>query len=118
MAWTYNGIRIYPQDLEQSAKQIIARLQPLGAGTILQTFGWENSVFQVNCKVVGDTNLNSLLGYVQTGTAYTLAGNDAFSQSLYLSSINAKRDLFAWQTIDTSQDCTTPVYTVTMEFYK
>jgi hypothetical protein len=118
MAWTYDGIRIYPQDLEQTKKQIIARLQPLNAGTVLQTFGWENSVFQINCKVVGDTNLDALVADLEDGTKHTLAGNDGFSESVYLSSLNAKRDLFAWQTIDTSQDCTTPVYSVTLEFYK
>ncbi len=118
MAWSYNSIRFYPQDLTRNKKQIIARLQPLASGTILQVFGYESPTYQVTCKVVGDTNLNALEALVETGTSYILAGNDGFSQTVYLSSFSAKRDLEAFQTIDTSQSCTVPVYSVTMEFYK
>ena len=37
--WTYNGIRIYVTDMDETVQQIIARLQPLGSTTVLQVLG-------------------------------------------------------------------------------
>lgn len=118
MAWYYNNIRIYPQSLEKSAKQIIARLQPLSTGTVLQTFGYESPTYQMQCKVVGDSNREALEACATTGSAYTLTFPDASTESLYLSSVSSSQDMILNQTIDTSQDCETPVYTMTLEFYK
>lgn len=117
MAWTYNGTRIYVQDLDGSTKQIIPRLQPLNAATILQVFGHESVIYRLQGKVVGATNLNNLIALIDNGTAYTLAGNDGFSESLYLSQLSWKRDQTPYQSIDQAQDCTAPVYTITMELY-
>lgn len=116
MAWTYNSIRIYATDLDQSASQIIARLQPLAGRTVLQVFGYESPTYQVQCYVVGDTNKEALEALLDDGTAYTLAGNNGFSESLYLVKANFKRSKYLYQTLDTTQDCFTPVYETSLEF--
>jgi len=118
MAWYYNSIRIYVQSLEGSGKQIMPRLQPLTSATVIQIFGHESPIWKVQCKVVGDSNLNSLKGLIDNATAYYLTGNNSFSKSLLLANISYKRDEMVYQTIDTTQDCETPVYTVTLELYE
>lgn len=117
MGWYLDTTRIYVISLEQTIKQIIPRLQPLANGTVIQIFGYDEIIYQVTCKVVGDTNLASVQGMAATGLSYSFTGNDSFSATVVVSSVNAKRDEYAYQTIDTAQDCTTPVYTLTMELY-
>lgn len=115
--WTLNGTRIYVSSLEQTIKQILPRLQPLANGTIVQAFGYEEIIYQVTAKVVGDSNLAAIQSLAATGSSYTFNGNNSFTATVMVSNVNAKRDEFAFQTIDTLQDCETPVYTLTMELY-
>jgi hypothetical protein len=120
MAWTFNGTRIYVQSLEASTKQIIARLNPLYsgplAGTAIQIFGWDEEIIKVQAKVVGWTNLNAILGLIDNKTKYTLVG-PSYSKACYPSSMSYKMDETYYQTLDTSQDCETPVFTLSMELY-
>jgi hypothetical protein len=119
MSWTYGGVRIYVQELDEQKKQIIARLQPLSEGTVMQVFGYENPTFQVACKVVGQTNVDALLAFLETGSSYTLteSGSGSFSKSLTMASMSAKRDATYYQTIDPQQDCSTPVFSCNLELY-
>lgn len=116
--WTFDGNRIYVTDEDVSSNQIIARLQPLAGTTILHAFGYESEIYKFTCKVVGNTILDALKTLRTTGTAYTMSGTDGFSKSLYLHNLSYKRDNTIWQSIDPAQDCSTPVYTVTMELYE
>lgn len=111
--WTYNSNRIYVTELSGSLKQIIARLQPFGGGTVKQTFGWEDEVLKVRAYVVGDTILNALKALVETGTAYELLGNSVDYGDFYLSNLNWSRVPAIWQTI--TADCTAPLYNVELE---
>lgn len=113
--WTYNGVRIYVTGLDESLQQIIARLQPLSSTTVLQVFGDEAPVYKVDCLVVGNTNLGLLKGMINDGAAYAFVGNDFSSTNLYLSKLTFRRSKFIYQTLDTLQDCETPVYECTME---
>ena len=116
MAWTYNSVRIYVTDLDTTSNQIIARLQPLDGRTILQVFGYESPTFSINCYIVGDTNQQLIEGMIDDGVAHTLAGNDGFSKDLYLVKASFKRSKYLYQSLDTSQACTTPVYETSLEF--
>ena len=115
--WLYNDVRIYVQSLDRNRRHIIARLQPLSAQTVLQLFGYESTVWQVEAKVVGEENLQALYDLIPNDVAYTLSGYGTNYGSLYLASITSKREAFAYQTIDESQDCEAPVFTITMELY-
>jgi hypothetical protein len=117
MAWTLNGIRIYVQDEIQSGKQIIARLQPLSGGTVKQIFGYDDDIFKITGKIVGNTVRDTLDGYKETGTAYALVGPEGAIGNFYVSNISFKRDNTYYQTIDLTggNTCTSPVYTVEIE---
>lgn len=90
--WTYNNIQITTIDLKESDEQIIAKLQPVDAGTVYQTFGWINQVVSLQGYVVGVSDKNSLQSMINDGTAYTLSGY-SFSGSYYLD-----KATFQWMT--------------------
>lgn len=117
MAWYYNNIRIFVASLDESATQIIARLQPLSATTVLQVFGDEAPVYKVDGYIVGSDIKDSLLDLLNDGTAYTLSGVD-FTKDLYLSKLGFKRSKYPFQTIDTNRECTEPVFEFSMELMK
>lgn len=115
--WSLNGIRIYVIDEDEASKQEIARLQPLTSGTIHHVFGWDDPIIKVNAKVVGLTNVNAIKQLRATGTTVTLSG-DVEDRTVFVNSISIKRDRSVIQTIDETQDCYTPVYTVDLELYE
>jgi phage protein U len=120
MAWTYNSIKIFTQSLPKSAKQIIARLQPIDSGTTLQFFGYEDPIIKLSGIVVGDSDIASLHACVQTGTAYALKDSaDSTVGSYYLASINTSQRLgIISQTIRQDLSCDSPVYDVELELYE
>jgi len=113
MAWTFNSNRIYVTELSGSDKQIIARLQPFGGGTIQQTFGYEDEILKVRAYVVGDTILDALKALTATGTEYDFTGDQGSMGNYYLSNLSWSRVPAIWQTI--AGDCTDPLYTVELE---
>lgn len=117
MAWTLDGIRIYVMEEDESAKQEIARLQPLTSGTIHHVFGWDDPIIKINGKIVGLSNRNALEALRTTGTTVVFAG-DIESRTVLVSSLAFKRNRAVWQTIDTTQDCTAPVWDVDIELYE
>lgn len=115
--WTFGGTRIFVQDISDTIKQIIARLQPLSGGTIIQTFGYESDVYSVNALVVGDTDLAALKAMAIDSATHTLSGYGTVYGNFYLSNIVHKRLPTMQQTIRTDLDCESPVYSVDMELY-
>lgn len=116
--WHINTTHVYIQDIKETDKGIIARLQPLNAGTITQELGYETTVYSMKGKVVGNTNHLALRSMAQNHTAVTITGPDGTSYSgLVVVTYDANRSTYPYQTIDTSQDCETPVYDFTMELY-
>lgn len=115
--WTYGSIRIYVQDFDEGAKAIIARLQPLGGGTVLHHFGYEDQIYKVAALVVGSTNKDALIAFAQDQAAHDLVTPFTTVSGLYANSVSAKLTPTAYQTIDEAQDCYAPVYRVDMELY-
>lgn len=115
--WMLGSTRIYVIDESETAKQQIARLQPLASGTIHHVFGWEDPIIKVSCKVVGLDNFNALKALRATGITTTLQG-DIENRTVYVSSVDGKRNRAYWQTLDIIQDCTTPVYDVELELFE
>jgi phage protein U len=115
--WSLGGTRIITQAFDIVGKAIIPRLQPVDAGTVLQYFGYEKEIYQLSGKVVGETNLAALKTMLRSGNSRTLV-TDQGNKTVYISSISAKRDEFIWQSIDPTQECDAPVYSVTLELYE
>jgi hypothetical protein len=126
MAWSLDGKRIYTQKIVEGTKQIIASLQPLAEGTVYQTFGYETAKVKIGCLVVGSGILASLHLLTTTGVSVELMSPDPTTDPpteislghYYVSSISADREKAIYQTIDTDQDCSAPVYNVDIELFK
>jgi len=120
--WTFGGVRIYVTDMEDTYKMVVARLQPFGGGTTIQRFGYEDPIFKVVAKVVGSTNLDTITQMVayrdyQALIQYDDSMTEVFNESLLPVNIVVTRDNSVYQTIDPTQDCRAPVYTITMELH-
>jgi hypothetical protein len=115
--WMIGSTRIYVLDENETVKQQIARLQPLSTGTIHHIFGYEDAIIKISCKVVGKTNFDALKALRATGVTTTLTG-DIETRTVYVSSVDGKRNRAYWQTLDILQDCTTPVYDVELELFE
>lgn len=116
MAWSYNGIRVFVQQNTGNKKQIIARLQPLEGGTILQTFGWEDITVKLSGLVVGN-DMNDLLALTETGTAYTLSGSTGDYGDYFLNSISYDQLNSICQTIRPDLPEDSLVFKVDLELY-
>ena len=114
MNWSLNGTQIYVNSKDAVAKAIIANLQPLSGGTIRQVFGYENQSYNINCVVVGQTNVNALKALAITGSYYTLSGPNGFSISALVESVSEKQKMTISQTVDPTQDYYTPVFDVSI----
>lgn len=73
MSWTLDSVRIFVQKLNDSDVQIIARLQPLGGGTTLHTFGYEDRVTKLSGYIVGLTDKNALEAMSKDDSWHTLS---------------------------------------------
>ena len=115
--WTVDSIRIFVQKYDEGAKQIIARLQPLGGGTVLHLFGWEDETYKLSAFVVGENNKNLLIGYSQDQAVHVLTTPYTTLSGLYVNNVDASLTSFICQTLDPLQDETAPVYRVDIELY-
>lgn len=115
--WTFGGTKIIVTDEAIEDKQIIARLQPLNDGTILQTFGYEDPITKLKGYVVSKTDLDALRNMSKSATTYTLMENATNRGSYYLNSIGATRLNVVSQTIRPDLSCTETVYEVQLELY-
>ena len=73
MAWYINTTRIFVQKLNDSDVQTIARLNPLGGGTTLHTFGYEDEITKVSGLFVGLTDRAALKATAKDDSFHTLA---------------------------------------------
>jgi len=85
--WTLGGVRIFVQDHDEKFAQIIARLNPLASGTILQIFGYDHIISNINGYIVGPADRVSLLQYDRSGNTYTLSGYGINWGSFYVNSV-------------------------------
>lgn len=91
MSWTLDGTRIYVRGFDKGRKQIIARLQPLNATTILHIFGNEAPILTLMGTVAtsGDDALLELL--TTTQDSYELISPEGTLGDWYVSNYKSKR---------------------------
>ena len=118
MGWTLNSTRVIVTGIVQSQKQIIARLQPLSGGTIIQTFGYDDPIIKIKGYVVGETDKSALEALTTTGSTYTLMEDSTNHGSFYVNSIDFNRLNTICQTIRPDLDTTATVYEVDLELYE
>lgn len=114
--WSLNGTNIYVTDLNGSAKNTIARLQPIEGGTVLQYFGYENTITKIKAYVVGETTIATLKGYAETDSVYALMEGAIDHGDYSVSSFNFSRVPAVYQTL--TNDCDDPLFIVDMELYQ
>jgi L-lactate permease len=117
MAWTFNGTRIFVQNISESLKQIIARLQPLSGGTVLHIFGYDSEVTKLSGIIVGNTDKAALIVLAKTGTSYTLVSPEGSLGSFYVSSVTFSRIPSICQTLRGDLASNSPLYNVELELY-
>lgn len=73
--WYYGGVGITVTELSADWEQIIAKLQPLGASTVNQIFGWTKPELQLTALVVSSGDMVALAQLlIDDGNYYTLSG--------------------------------------------
>ena len=115
--WSYDDIRIYVQEYQSGHKQIIPRLNPIGAGTILQIFGYDERILKVNAYVVGVADITALRLLTTTGLSYDLATPEEGTYPYFCNDVSDKMIKTICQTMRPDLADTAPVYLVDMELY-
>jgi len=117
MPWTLNSIRIFTQEHDTEGGQIIPRLQPISGGTILQIFGYESEVKNINAYVVGDTDRDALMALRKTGTAYELMSPMGDLGDFYVRKAKYKQIPNICQTLRPDLPEDSPMYLFDFELY-
>lgn len=117
MAWTFNNIRIFVQDITGEGSQIIPRLQPIDGGTVLQFFGYENEVVTVTGMIVGNTDRDALRALKKSTSSYTLNSPEGSLGTYYVKKVSNKRLPIICQTFRPDLPEESPVYDVTLELF-
>lgn len=120
MTWTLDNVRIYAQGYSDNTSAIIARLQPVGANTVHQFFGWESPRLSLRGLVTSTSGVEILKSYRTTGVSYTLSGPEGTIGDFFVKDVRVDLQqtvhvtLFDQPTLDPE----TPVYTVALELYQ
>ncbi len=117
MAWTLNSVRIFVQESTAEAGQIIPRLQPVSGGTILQIFGYDTRINNINAIVVGDTDRDALMSLTTTGVSYTLVSPEGSMGDYFVRKAAYKRIPNICQTMRPDLATDSPVYIFDFELY-
>ena len=115
--WTYAGIRIFVQDIQSGHKQIIPRLNPIGGGTVLQIFGYDERITKINAYVVGYTDMTQLRLLTTSGVAFDLVHPEEGTYAYYCNDVQDKIVPSVCQTLRTDLPSDSPVYQVDLELY-
>lgn len=116
--WTYNGIRIIATERGDENPQIVARLNPIGGGTHLQAFGYEDEITKITCVIVGNTDMEAVKALAKTGLSYVLSGSEGIVGSYVLNKCSDRRKQVYRQTLRSDLPEDSPVYWVDLELYK
>lgn len=117
MAWTLNGVRIFVQENTDEGGAIIPRLQPLSGETVLQFFGYESNIKNINAHVIGDTDKNALLALRKTGSAYALVSPMGSLGNYYVRKATSKQIHNICQTLRNDLPEDAPYYIMDFELY-
>ena len=91
MNWELNSIRIFTQDFGGDKENIIAKLQPLNSGSVLQKFGYGDLVVNLSAVVVGATDMNALLALAESVSSYTLNSPYGVSGDYFVKNVKYKQ---------------------------
>jgi hypothetical protein len=116
--WYYNGVRIFVQGYQTSDEQIIARLNPINAGTVIQYFGSDDQILTLHALVVGSGDFESIRALKDTGTEYTLQSPYFANTNYSLKSLKGKVMQTICQTIRPDLPDTAPVFELDLELYR
>jgi hypothetical protein len=115
--WTYAGRRIYVQEYASDHKQIIPRLNPIGDGTIMQIFGYDERILKINAYVVGWADMTALRLLTTSGVAFDLVTPMEGTYEYYCSSVSDKLTKGICQTLRPDLPEDSPVYIADLELY-
>lgn len=116
--WKLNNIRIFVQKQEEVNKQIMPRLQPLSGGTVLQVFGYEDTIQKITGVVVGNTDANALRALTRTGDSYSLVNFEGTVGNFFVNDMQRTRIQCICQTLRPDLADDAPVYEVSLTLYK
>lgn len=116
--WTIDSIRVFPQNIDDSYEQSVARLSPLASGTIYHTFGYEFGVKKLSGYIVGGVDKAAIIELTRHGLTYALYHDDDWWGDYYVKSASFKMEPIAYQTLRPDLGCNATVYTVDMDLYK
>jgi hypothetical protein len=95
------------------------RLQPIGGGSVLQSFGYDSTVRNVTAIVVGDTIEQAIEAFSKDGgSSHALVSPEGSLGSWVVKDYNSNRTESTCQTIDISQPEDAPVYDVEMTLWR
>ena len=117
MAWYIDTTRIFVQGNDEEVGQVIARLQPVASGTVLQVFGYEKPTVKLKGIIVGSGDKASLKGYGIDATTHTVSGPYG-ARDFYVSSVRINQIMAIKQTVRTDLAENAPVYNFEMELYE
>ena len=115
--WSYAGVRIFVQEIATGVKQIIPRLNPIGAGTILQIFGYDEGIRKVNAYVVGWGDISILRSLTTSGISFDLATPQEGTYPFFCNDVQDKMIKTICQTLRPDLPEESPVYLVDLELY-
>ena len=115
--WYIDTTRIFVSDNDEETGTIIARLQPIVSGTVLQVFGYEKPIVKLKGIIVGSGDQNTLKGYGRDGSLHTISGPYG-ATNYYVAKVSTSQMMSVKQTVRQDLDETAPVYQFELELYE
>ena len=115
--------RVYVQEIEEETGQIIPRLQPVDGKTVMQVFGYESDIINVDMKVVGYTDHDAIKALAKDGSTHYISDVasgiplSGYTKEVYIKSFSSKRNKTLFQTMRDDLDCDAPVFDISLELY-
>ncbi len=117
MAWTYNSIRIFVQELNDTDIQEVAKLTPFGGGSIYHVFGYQDPATKISAIIVGLDDRDSLRACKENGGSYELDTPWGVWCSGILKQMTSKLTDSRCQTMRSDLPDDSPVFNVELEIY-
>ena len=118
MTWKLEDVIIFLQKLGENTERITAVLQPVTGYSVIQQLGKKVPISNINYYIVGDTDKDTINGYVDNGTKVTLSGPDGVVGDFYMHTAKYDRQMVIKQTIRTDLDIDEKVYVVSSELFE
>jgi hypothetical protein len=119
--WNINNIRVVTQTFDSNHDNLIARLSPVGGGTVHHFFGYDDPIIAMQGYIVGSGDAMALEALAQSETAYNVTGLLGNMGAYYVKNVQVKPQLGIYRQtflVDGSHADTDPVYIVELELYK